>query len=218
MDAVLAGGIAPERIVVDPGLGFSKDAEHDLALLAHLDRLRAPRPPAAGRRLPQAVPRPCPGRPGGRPAARPRARRRHRRRLRPRRPRGRLGGARARGTRHRRRGTGRPRRRKGPGPSPVSAPHTDVEQVEAPTPPSTRPWSAATSRSCSLWLTLPTWASTRYHDPADRRDLLRAPRLAGAHRPRRGAAVVRADHGEHRLHPVLPHRRARSPSPATPPW
>ena len=41
MEAVLAGGIAPDRIVVDPGLGFSKDAEHDLALLAHLDRLRA---------------------------------------------------------------------------------------------------------------------------------------------------------------------------------
>ncbi|MDN3026275.1 dihydropteroate synthase [Streptomyces sp. S.PB5] len=39
VDAVLAGGIAPDRIVVDPGLGFSKDAEHDLVLLAHLDRL-----------------------------------------------------------------------------------------------------------------------------------------------------------------------------------
>jgi dihydropteroate synthase len=39
VEAVLAGGIAPDRVVVDPGLGFSKDAEHDLALLAHLDRL-----------------------------------------------------------------------------------------------------------------------------------------------------------------------------------
>ncbi|MFC3573851.1 dihydropteroate synthase [Streptomyces yaanensis] len=39
VEAVLEGGIAPERIVVDPGLGFSKEAEHDLALLAHLDRL-----------------------------------------------------------------------------------------------------------------------------------------------------------------------------------
>ncbi|MDT0568972.1 dihydropteroate synthase [Streptomyces sp. DSM 3412] len=37
--AVLEGGVAADRIVVDPGLGFSKDAEHDLALLAHLDRL-----------------------------------------------------------------------------------------------------------------------------------------------------------------------------------
>ncbi|MGW3196718.1 dihydropteroate synthase [Streptomyces sp. NPDC001118] len=41
VEAVLAGGIAPDRIIVDPGLGFSKDAEHDLTLLAHLDRLRA---------------------------------------------------------------------------------------------------------------------------------------------------------------------------------
>ncbi|MER5489743.1 dihydropteroate synthase [Streptomyces sp. NPDC002454] len=41
VDAVLAGGVAPDRIVVDPGLGFSKDADHDLALLARLDRLRS---------------------------------------------------------------------------------------------------------------------------------------------------------------------------------
>ncbi|MCE7047911.1 dihydropteroate synthase [Streptomyces purpurascens] len=39
VEAVLAGGIAPDRVVVDPGLGFSKDAEHDLALLASLDRV-----------------------------------------------------------------------------------------------------------------------------------------------------------------------------------
>ncbi|MEU0953770.1 dihydropteroate synthase [Streptomyces niveus] len=41
MDAVVAGGIAPERLVVDPGLGFAKEAEHDLALLARLTDLRA---------------------------------------------------------------------------------------------------------------------------------------------------------------------------------
>ncbi|MDN3262584.1 dihydropteroate synthase [Streptomyces sp. CSDS2] len=40
VEAVLAGGVAPDRVVIDPGLGFSKEAEHDLALLAHLDRLR----------------------------------------------------------------------------------------------------------------------------------------------------------------------------------
>ncbi|GGZ14219.1 dihydropteroate synthase [Streptomyces poonensis] len=39
VEAVLEGGIAPDRVIVDPGLGFSKDAEHDLALLARLDRL-----------------------------------------------------------------------------------------------------------------------------------------------------------------------------------
>ncbi|MFI6278188.1 dihydropteroate synthase [Streptomyces sp. NPDC050988] len=40
VEAVLAGGVDADRIVVDPGLGFSKEAEHDLILLAHLDRLR----------------------------------------------------------------------------------------------------------------------------------------------------------------------------------
>ncbi|WP_228386436.1 dihydropteroate synthase [Streptomyces katsurahamanus] len=35
MDAVVDGGIAPELIVLDPGLGFAKDAAHDLALVAH---------------------------------------------------------------------------------------------------------------------------------------------------------------------------------------
>ncbi|MFZ3595374.1 dihydropteroate synthase [Streptomyces sp. BH104] len=39
--AAIEGGIAPDRIVIDPGLGFSKNAEHDLSLLAHLDRLHA---------------------------------------------------------------------------------------------------------------------------------------------------------------------------------
>ncbi|MHC0431847.1 dihydropteroate synthase [Streptomyces sp. O3] len=41
VDAVVAGGIAPERIVIDPGLGFAKRAEHDLALLARLADLRS---------------------------------------------------------------------------------------------------------------------------------------------------------------------------------
>lgn len=40
MDDAVAGGIDPERIVVDPGLGFAKLAPHDLALVAGLPRLR----------------------------------------------------------------------------------------------------------------------------------------------------------------------------------
>jgi dihydropteroate synthase len=40
LDRAVTGGIAPERIVVDPGLGFAKDAEHDLTLVAHLAALR----------------------------------------------------------------------------------------------------------------------------------------------------------------------------------
>ncbi|MGP3734402.1 dihydropteroate synthase [Streptomyces sp. GDS52] len=39
--AVLESGVAADRVIVDPGLGFSKDTDHDLALLARLDRLRA---------------------------------------------------------------------------------------------------------------------------------------------------------------------------------
>ncbi|MFR9676078.1 dihydropteroate synthase [Streptomyces sp. TR06-5] len=41
VDDAVAGGIAPERIVVDPGLGFAKQAEHDLALVAALGRFRS---------------------------------------------------------------------------------------------------------------------------------------------------------------------------------
>ncbi|WP_130799219.1 dihydropteroate synthase [Streptomyces otsuchiensis] len=41
VDAAVDGGIAEERIVVDPGLGFAKEAPHDLALVAGLRRLGA---------------------------------------------------------------------------------------------------------------------------------------------------------------------------------
>ncbi|MFD6276668.1 dihydropteroate synthase [Streptomyces sp. NPDC060209] len=40
MEAVVEGGVDPEKLVIDPGLGFAKDAAQDLALVAHLDRLR----------------------------------------------------------------------------------------------------------------------------------------------------------------------------------
>ena len=39
--ALEAAGIERSRIVVDPGFGFGKTLEHNLALLRHLDRLRA---------------------------------------------------------------------------------------------------------------------------------------------------------------------------------
>jgi dihydropteroate synthase len=41
VDAALAAGVAAENVVVDPGLGFAKQPEHDLALLAGLDRIGA---------------------------------------------------------------------------------------------------------------------------------------------------------------------------------
>lgn len=40
-ERVVAAGVAPERVILDPGLGFAKTAEHNWALLAHLDRLTA---------------------------------------------------------------------------------------------------------------------------------------------------------------------------------
>jgi dihydropteroate synthase len=39
--ACMAAGIAQSRIVVDPGIGFGKTLAHNLALLRHLDQLRA---------------------------------------------------------------------------------------------------------------------------------------------------------------------------------
>ena len=35
-DALVAAGIAPDRIALDPGIGFGKTAAHNLAILNHL--------------------------------------------------------------------------------------------------------------------------------------------------------------------------------------
>ncbi|GAA1408932.1 dihydropteroate synthase [Glutamicibacter uratoxydans] len=40
-DKFVAAGVAPEQIILDPGLGFAKDAEHNWALLAHLEKFEA---------------------------------------------------------------------------------------------------------------------------------------------------------------------------------
>jgi len=45
VDAAVAAGVDRRRLVLDPGLGFAKTAEHNWALLAGLDRLRALGPP-----------------------------------------------------------------------------------------------------------------------------------------------------------------------------
>jgi dihydropteroate synthase len=39
VEDVVAHGVSPEQLVLDPGLGFAKNAEHNWALLAGLDRL-----------------------------------------------------------------------------------------------------------------------------------------------------------------------------------
>ncbi|WP_432523556.1 dihydropteroate synthase [Kineococcus sp. SYSU DK006] len=41
LEAVTAAGVAAERVVLDPGLGFAKAGEHDWALLAALEELAA---------------------------------------------------------------------------------------------------------------------------------------------------------------------------------
>jgi dihydropteroate synthase len=41
VDAAAAAGVDPSRLVIDPGLGFAKTAEHNWILLARLDALRA---------------------------------------------------------------------------------------------------------------------------------------------------------------------------------
>lgn len=40
-DVLLAGGVRPERLVLDPGLGFAKLSEHNWSLLAHLEAVLA---------------------------------------------------------------------------------------------------------------------------------------------------------------------------------
>jgi dihydropteroate synthase len=41
LEACMAAGIGKERILVDPGFGFGKTLEHNLALMKHLDRFTA---------------------------------------------------------------------------------------------------------------------------------------------------------------------------------
>jgi dihydropteroate synthase len=41
VEDVVSAGVSPEQLVLDPGLGFAKNADHNWALLAGLDRLVA---------------------------------------------------------------------------------------------------------------------------------------------------------------------------------
>ena len=41
VDEALAAGVEPDQIIVDPGIGFAKTAEHNWLLSAHLDRIMA---------------------------------------------------------------------------------------------------------------------------------------------------------------------------------
>ncbi|NUP49444.1 MAG: dihydropteroate synthase [Catenulispora sp.] len=75
-DAALAAGIGEDQLILDPGLGFAKNADHNWALLAHLEKLEslgrpllvaASRKNFLGRLLPDAAGEPRP--PHGRDAA-----------------------------------------------------------------------------------------------------------------------------------------------------
>ena len=70
---LVVAGVSPERIILDPGLGFAKDAEHNWRLLGRLDELASLGHRHPGRGVAQAIPR----RPaaGGRADDRPRCRR-----------------------------------------------------------------------------------------------------------------------------------------------
>jgi dihydropteroate synthase len=41
VDTLVSAGVDPARLVLDPGIGFAKEAAHGWALLAHLDALDA---------------------------------------------------------------------------------------------------------------------------------------------------------------------------------
>jgi len=41
VEAILAAGVAADRVVLDPGLGFAKGAAHNWALVRHLDEIAA---------------------------------------------------------------------------------------------------------------------------------------------------------------------------------
>jgi dihydropteroate synthase len=73
VSAAVAAGVAPERLILDPGIGFAKNAEHNWALTVHLDELialghpvlfAASRKSYLGRLLagPDGAPRPVDGR------------------------------------------------------------------------------------------------------------------------------------------------------------
>ncbi len=56
MDAALTAGVPAERMVLDPGFGFAKNAEQNLLLLDQLAALRGTGAPSAGRTVAQALP------------------------------------------------------------------------------------------------------------------------------------------------------------------
>ena len=57
MGVAIAAGVAEERIILDPGIGFGKTVAHNLELLAPAGRARGARATGADRHVAQVVPR-----------------------------------------------------------------------------------------------------------------------------------------------------------------
>ena len=68
IDYALSHGIKKEKIILDPGIGFGKRLEDNIAIIRHLRALRRVRPAAAGGAVAQGVPRPDRRREGPRKA------------------------------------------------------------------------------------------------------------------------------------------------------
>ena len=66
-DALIAGGLDPSRICLDPGIGFGKTHEHNLTLLANCGRYHELGCPLLVGSLSQRLHRPSPGRQTGGP-------------------------------------------------------------------------------------------------------------------------------------------------------
>ena len=56
LDAAAQAGVRPERVAVDPGIGFSKTADQNWDVLAGMERLHELGPPGADRHQSQALP------------------------------------------------------------------------------------------------------------------------------------------------------------------
>ena len=68
VDAAVQAGVDPANLIIDPGLGFAKTAEHNWALLRRCPN-SSHRNPGPRRSVPQALP----GHPAGRPDGEPRS-------------------------------------------------------------------------------------------------------------------------------------------------
>ena len=71
VDALVAAGVVPERLILDPGLGFAKRGAQNWELLGPPRRPRRARAADPGGRLPQAIPRRTAARRRRRRGARP---------------------------------------------------------------------------------------------------------------------------------------------------